>query len=475
MLGRGGESTYHGGNIAFRQLVEQHKTKYYTCPRANKSRVVAEVVRKWRNMNPPGRFLTRTSAAVPGETAAQMTWEDVGDRRALKKASHSLRDSVRCFSIEKKQQRQKTNHKEGGEDQDDGEDYDDRRVISDESSGSGDNNNNRTLTEEPTLSVHQHIHRKRGRIDIIMDPALMSSGCIKEQRKQQAPLANVPIAGATEMAATLALLDERPSKMRRVICDEREEAEGDCRRGGSEEGDGRRGGGDVCFREGRDGSGSVQDPYRRVREPSRNQVVSIPQSIWVGEPSNTGATLGSWREQSGDGSASFSWNPASLPKKPSAPVQQLQTALDMMSAAHKQHTMFAAHDRLYSNPSPCESAEWFAGGVDELPVQGPSHDLPTAAVLVNEQQPPQGVVENQHQDPLDDDSLGWYTDDEDNGLEFAAYFSKPVSFAKPASASFGSGRLDVHRPVPMANTNVSSAEFIHFSVAGRQPCGAGRE
>jgi len=294
------------------------------------------------------------------------------------------------------------------------------------------------------------------------------------------------------MAATLALLDERPSKMRRVICDEREEAEGDCRRGGSEEGDGRRGGGDVCFREGRDGSGSVQDPYRRVREPSRNQVVSIPQAIWVGETNNTGATLGSWREQSGDGFASFSWNPASLPKKPSAPAQQQHTALDMMSVAHKQHMMFAAHDRLYSNPSPCESAEWFAGGVDDLPVQGPSHDLPTAAVLVDEQQPPQGVVENQHQDPLvaaaplssldEDDSLGWYTDDEDNGLEFAAYFTKPVSFAKPASASFGSGRLDVHRPVPMANTNVSlantnvsAAEFIHFSAAGRQPGGAGRE
>lgn len=98
MLGRGGESTYHTGNITFRKLVEDHKDKYYGAPRSSKSSVVAEVVRKWRSMDPPGRFLTRTH---PG-SGEDSSWHDVGDRRALKKSSHSLRDSVRCISIEKK-------------------------------------------------------------------------------------------------------------------------------------------------------------------------------------------------------------------------------------------------------------------------------------------------------------------------------------------------------------------------------------
>jgi hypothetical protein len=190
MLGRGGESTYHCGNIAFRQLVEDHKTKYYTCPRAHKSRVVAEVVQKWRQLSPPGRFLTRTH---PG-AGDKSPWHDVGDGRALKKASHSLRDSVRCFSLEKKQKTHEGDEAEA--------------EISTSTSAAADN------------------HRKRTR------PELIPSSLGKKKPNVVVGRAIQLHTIATHKPKMLILppaLDERPVKRQRVVMtDERED--NDCRR-----------------------------------------------------------------------------------------------------------------------------------------------------------------------------------------------------------------------------------------------------
>ena len=181
MLGRGGESTYHCGNIAFRQLVEDHKSQYYAPPRSSKSRVVSEVVKKWRNMNPPGRFLTR---AQPG-SGEESSWHDVGDRRALKKASHSLRDSVRCISIEKKQREEDEKHQ--------------GHPISDEDES------------EESRSCSKIPNRKRGRAAnaTLLPEFLVSSGSRHEQKS--------------------AVLMVHPSKKRRLACDEREDVLDDCR------------------------------------------------------------------------------------------------------------------------------------------------------------------------------------------------------------------------------------------------------
>lgn len=189
MLGRGGESTYHCGNIAFRQLVEDHKTKYYTCPRAHKSRVVAEVVQKWRQLTPPGRFLTRTNPAA-GEKSP---WHDVGDGRALKKASHSLRDSVRCFSLEKKQKSNEEGCDGGAE-----------------------------------ISVSAADTRKRGRPEMIQSK--------NNSMAEFNPVLNVQKPKLMFMSA----FEDRPTKRQRAACDEREEVEEDCRReGGCDERGGR--------------------------------------------------------------------------------------------------------------------------------------------------------------------------------------------------------------------------------------------
>lgn len=195
MLGRGGESTYHCGNIAFRQLVEDHKRKYYTCPRAHKSRVVALVVQKWRQLSPPGRFLTRTNPAA-GDKGP---WHDVGDGRALKKTSHSLRDAVRCFTVEKRQRA--------------AQGLEEAEISA-------------------NISVDISANRKRGRPELIQSVALPHP----EQPVFDGRL--VSVVGRKPKICVLPAFEERQVKKQRVVYDERDEAQDDCHREGLGEEDG---------------------------------------------------------------------------------------------------------------------------------------------------------------------------------------------------------------------------------------------
>jgi len=84
LLGRGLGTYNHVGNVRFRKLVSEHKREYVSLPKAEKPRVAKELVAQWRELQPPGRFLTK----VPGEDS----WVDVGDQRAREKTSQCLRE-----------------------------------------------------------------------------------------------------------------------------------------------------------------------------------------------------------------------------------------------------------------------------------------------------------------------------------------------------------------------------------------------
>lgn len=86
MLGRGGESNKHIGNIKFRKFIETYKSIYQSATRSEKAEIALEVVYTWREMDPPGRFLAKTFPKNGG----QCVWHDVGDEQARKKASKSL-------------------------------------------------------------------------------------------------------------------------------------------------------------------------------------------------------------------------------------------------------------------------------------------------------------------------------------------------------------------------------------------------
>lgn len=91
VMGRGLGSYNHDGNKKFRKLVAKHKIQYMTCAKNEKPKVAKELVRYWRSLSPPGRFVAR-SCPPSTEESVSTVWMDVGDRRAHEKASQCLRE-----------------------------------------------------------------------------------------------------------------------------------------------------------------------------------------------------------------------------------------------------------------------------------------------------------------------------------------------------------------------------------------------
>ena len=93
LLGRGGGTNNHAGNVKFRKLVNEHKLRYLAASKVDKPKVAREVVQLWRQMNPPGRFLARQDEDKKEKATEENTiWYDVGDKKANAKASQCLRE-----------------------------------------------------------------------------------------------------------------------------------------------------------------------------------------------------------------------------------------------------------------------------------------------------------------------------------------------------------------------------------------------
>jgi hypothetical protein len=95
LLGRGGGTYNHCGNIKFRKLVNEHKMRYLACSKVDKPKVAREVVRLWRMMEPPGRFLACRDGTKTGLRSVQVAdsmWFEVCDKKARVKASQCLRE-----------------------------------------------------------------------------------------------------------------------------------------------------------------------------------------------------------------------------------------------------------------------------------------------------------------------------------------------------------------------------------------------
>jgi hypothetical protein len=85
LSGRGGRVNAHAGNIHFRNVVAQFKSKYVdrTTRKLEKAHIAADIVHRIRQQG--GRFLIEEDD-YPG------TWYEVGDARAIRKAGQALRD-----------------------------------------------------------------------------------------------------------------------------------------------------------------------------------------------------------------------------------------------------------------------------------------------------------------------------------------------------------------------------------------------
>lgn len=84
LLGRGGETNHHVGNIQYRQLVKACQPAYLAAKRRDKPRIAAAIVHVVRARS--GRFLKKLSM--------DNTWKDVGNTRAREKTSQALREGA---------------------------------------------------------------------------------------------------------------------------------------------------------------------------------------------------------------------------------------------------------------------------------------------------------------------------------------------------------------------------------------------
>jgi len=116
LLGRGGGTNSHPGNVKFRELVKNHKKRYLAATKMDKPKVAKEVVDLWRQLDPPGRFLTPSSEPPKGPRSPRdgpKVWVEVDEKEARKKASQCLRertDDVKEYLEQlREQQDQQTN------------------------------------------------------------------------------------------------------------------------------------------------------------------------------------------------------------------------------------------------------------------------------------------------------------------------------------------------------------------------------
>ena len=80
-----GLTNHNPGNIKWRNIVEILKPEYKAASRANKAHIAMSIVKEWRRLEPPGRFLKRDD-----ETGL---WSDIGDVDARIKCSQVLREN----------------------------------------------------------------------------------------------------------------------------------------------------------------------------------------------------------------------------------------------------------------------------------------------------------------------------------------------------------------------------------------------
>ena len=120
LLGRGSGTNRHSGNIRFRKLINEHKLRYRAAKRKEKPNIGKNIVKIWRNLQPPGRFLAKSTdgegngcsdgsgsgsrndkVGPGGVKQPENVWFEVGDQRARKKVTQALRERTFSFGLYK--------------------------------------------------------------------------------------------------------------------------------------------------------------------------------------------------------------------------------------------------------------------------------------------------------------------------------------------------------------------------------------
>lgn len=94
LCGRGGGINNHPGNVNYRSIVHIYKTDYNLATNKQvKSEIARTVIRKVRELKPPGRFLEKNN----------LVYQVVSEEQAMKKTSQALREgapSIRAMAVQ---------------------------------------------------------------------------------------------------------------------------------------------------------------------------------------------------------------------------------------------------------------------------------------------------------------------------------------------------------------------------------------
>lgn len=102
-----GGTNHHSGNKRYRKMVEDRKIDYVNSKRLDKPLVALDIIRIWRNQDPPGRFLKLDEKTKK--------WNDVGDKKAREKTSQALREKAPLIRQHLEDERRSMDRAERGE------------------------------------------------------------------------------------------------------------------------------------------------------------------------------------------------------------------------------------------------------------------------------------------------------------------------------------------------------------------------
>eukprot|EP00977_Amphora_coffeiformis_P024058 scaffold14974_cov195-Amphora_coffeaeformis.AAC.65 len=84
LCGRGAGRKTHRGNVTFRSFIHEHQPRFLNASKSDRHGIAIEVVRLWREMIPPGRFLTQHK---------DDKWFDIGEDAAVLKVTKALSET----------------------------------------------------------------------------------------------------------------------------------------------------------------------------------------------------------------------------------------------------------------------------------------------------------------------------------------------------------------------------------------------
>lgn len=105
LLGRGGLTNRHQGNIRYRDIISIHRQDYVRAPKTEKPDVARRIVAAIRSGTCPGRFLRKDEDGK---------WRAVSDQEAAWKASQALREKSRWISMKQCTKQQQTSPSAAG-------------------------------------------------------------------------------------------------------------------------------------------------------------------------------------------------------------------------------------------------------------------------------------------------------------------------------------------------------------------------